>query len=73
MRWLWLIATLVSWVLCVTRHSPGAMGFWLFAGITGAIVTALAFAQARIEANARPETMLDLTHVHKHRDKPPQP
>jgi hypothetical protein len=72
MRWLCLLATLLSWVLCVTRHSPGAMAFWLFGGIAGAIVTALAFAQARIEANARPETMIDLTHIHKPRDTPPQ-
>jgi hypothetical protein len=72
MRWLWLFATLASWVLCVTRHGPGAMALWLFAGIAGAFVTALAFAQARIEANARPEAMLDPTCVHKHRDKPPQ-
>lgn len=72
MRWLWLFATLLSWMLCVTRHGPGAMAFWLFAGIAGAVITALAFAQARIEANARPETMLDPSHLQKHRDKPPQ-
>lgn len=48
------------------------MAFWLFAGIAGAVITALAFAQARIEANARPETMLDPSHLQKHRDKPPQ-
>lgn len=72
MRWLWLFATLLSWVLCFTRHGPGAMAFWLFVGVVGAIATTLGFAQARIEANARPESVLDLTHLHKHRDKPPQ-
>lgn len=72
MRWLLLLATLLSWVLCFTRHSPGALGFWLFVGIVGAIATVLGFAQARIEANARPETMLDLSYRRKDQDKPPQ-
>jgi hypothetical protein len=61
MRWLLLVMTLLSWVLCFTRHSAGAMGFWLFAGIVGAIATTLGFAHARITANARPEIMLDLS------------
>lgn len=59
MRWLLLVATLLSWVLCFTRHSAGAMGFWLFAAIGGAIATALAFVQARIEAHAQPEIYFD--------------
>ncbi len=45
------------------------MGFWLFVGIIGAIATALAFAQARIEARARPETMFEVTPTGKNRDK----
>jgi hypothetical protein len=72
MRWLLLLATLSAWALCFTRHSPGAMGFWLFAGIIGAIATTLGFAQARIAASARPETMLDLTQIREHQDQPPQ-
>lgn len=72
MRWLLLLATLAAWALCFTRHSPGAMGFWLFVGIFGAIATVLGFVQARIEANARPETMLDLTHLRKRHGEPPQ-
>ena len=72
MLWLLLLVTLLSWVLCFTRHSPGALGFWLLVGIIGAIATALGFAQARIEANARPETMLDLGYRRKDQDKPPQ-
>lgn len=60
MRWLLLIATLLSWVLCVTRHGAGAMAWWLFVGIVGAIATALAFVQARIEGHAKPEIMFDL-------------
>lgn len=72
MRWWLLFLTLLSWVLCFTRHSPGAMAFWLFAGIAGAIATALAFAQVRIEANARPENMVDLAALRKRQSPPPQ-
>jgi len=76
MRWLLLFATVLSWVLCFTRHSAGALGFWLLMGIIGAIATALGFAQARIEANARPEMMLDLPKrrppQEQPREQPPQ-
>jgi len=57
MRWLLLLMTLVAVVLCFTRHSGGAMGWWLFVSIVGAFATALAFAQARISANARSENL----------------
>lgn len=73
MRWLLLFATLLSWMLCVTRHSAGAMGFWLLLGTVGAIATVLGFAQARIEARARPEIMLDLPKHLPKQDNPPQP
>jgi hypothetical protein len=72
MRWLWLLATLFSWVLCFTRHSPGAMGFWLLVGIVGAIATALIFAQARIEANAQPDLRIELMRNLPEQKKPPQ-
>lgn len=60
MRWLWLLATVLSWGLCFTRHGPGAMAFWLLLGLVGSIGTALAFAQARIEARAQPSPMIEL-------------
>src|SRR5580698_9924505 len=60
MRWLWLLVTLLSWLLCFTRHGPGAMAFWLLVGIFGMIATTLAFAQARIEANAQPDLRIEL-------------
>ncbi|HUB88399.1 MAG TPA: hypothetical protein VMA74_01575 [Dyella sp.] len=72
MRWLWLIATLLSWVLCFTRHGAGAMAWWLFAAIVGSIATALAFVQARIEAHAKPEIMFDLPKRQPVQDKPAQ-
>lgn len=73
MRWLLLFATLLSWVLCFTRHSAGAFGFWLLAGFAGTIATALGFAHARIAANAQPEIMLDLPKRRPQQDPPSQP
>jgi hypothetical protein len=73
MRWLLLFATLLSWALCFTRHSPGAMGFWMLMGLVGAIATTLAFAQARIAANAQPDLRIELMRKSLDRDKsPPQ-
>jgi hypothetical protein len=72
MRWLWLIATLLSWGLCFTRHGAGAMMFWLLLGIFGAIATTLAFAQARIEANVQPELTIELMRRSHDSNKPPQ-
>lgn len=69
MRWLLLFATLLSWVLCLTRHGPGAMAFWLLLGLAGVLATALAFAQARIEANAQPEPSMELIRQQQ-RQKP---
>jgi len=57
MRWLLLIGTLLSLVLSFTRHSGGAMGLWLLLGVVGAFATALAFAQARIDAHSRGDTL----------------
>ncbi|MBB6240690.1 MULTISPECIES: hypothetical protein [unclassified Rhodanobacter] len=57
MRWLMLMVTLLAVVLCFTRHTGGAMGWWLFISVIGAFATALAFAQARISGNARSESL----------------
>lgn len=73
MRWLWLLATLLSWLLCFTRHGPGAMALWLFFGIAGAMATALAFAQARIDAHAQPELHPDPIRAQADRPKSPKP
>jgi hypothetical protein len=59
MRWLLLILTLFALLLAVTRHTGGAMAWWLFVGMSGAIVTGLAFAQARIAANSREKNLSD--------------
>jgi hypothetical protein len=71
MRWLLLFATLLSWGLCFTRQGPGAMAIWLLLGLIGAIATALAFAQARIEANAQPDPVIELIHEQRN-NKPSQ-
>jgi hypothetical protein len=57
MRWLLLILTLFALLLAFTRHTGGAMGWWLFVGMSGAIVTGLAFAQARIAVRSREQTL----------------
>jgi hypothetical protein len=57
MRWLILLMTLVAMLLCFTRHSGGAMAWWLFVGLIGVFGTALAFAQAKIDGNARSQSL----------------
>ena len=57
MRWLVLLMTLIAVVPCFTRHSGGAMGWWLFVSIVGAFSTVLAFAQEKISGNARSQIL----------------
>ena len=57
MRWLLLTLTVLAIVLCFTRHSAGAMGWWLFVSLIGTLATTLAFAQARIAGSARSESL----------------
>jgi hypothetical protein len=46
------------------------MGFWLFVGTVGALATVVAFAQARIEANAQPELSVDTLRTTLRRPPP---
>jgi hypothetical protein len=57
MRWLLLLLTLFALLLAFTRHTGGALAWWLLLAATGAIATGLAFAQARISANSRDESL----------------
>lgn len=57
MRWLLLILTLFSVLLAFTRHTGGALAWWLLLSATGAIATGLAFAQERIAAGSRDESL----------------
>jgi hypothetical protein len=53
MRWLLLVSTVFAFVLCFTRHSPGAWGFWMLVALLGVFASTLAFVQVRIDGNAR--------------------
>jgi len=67
MRWLLFVLTLFAFVLCFTRHSAGAWGFWLLVGVIGIVATTLAFAQARIAGNSRGDSLseYDLKRLHE--------
>lgn len=71
MRWLFLTSTLIALALCFTRHSGGAMGWWLFVSIVGAFATALAFADSRINASSRGETLSEYDLKQLREGKPP--
>ncbi|HEX5306537.1 MAG TPA: hypothetical protein VFW82_10670 [Dyella sp.] len=66
-----LSGTVVAFVLCFTRHTGGAFGVWLLIGLFGLLATALAFAQARIAANARDESLSDVDLKRLREGKPP--
>ena len=57
MRWLLLALTVFAFMLCLTRRSAGAWGFWLLVGVIGLVATTLAFAKARIAGNARSDSL----------------
>ncbi|SFR95825.1 hypothetical protein SAMN05216570_1273 [Dyella sp. OK004] len=71
MRWLFLTGTLIALVLCFTRHGGGAMGWWLFVSIIGAFATVLAFADSRINASSRGETLSEYDLKQLREGKPP--
>ena len=71
MRWLLLGLTVLAILLCFTRHTAGAMGWWLFASCAGALATALAFAQARIAGSARSESLSEYDLRRLREGKPP--
>ncbi|HEY4144745.1 MAG TPA: hypothetical protein VGM61_06640 [Pinirhizobacter sp.] len=73
MRWILAAFTALMVLVCFTTKSPGLLGLCLFLGLAGIIATALAFAQERIEGNAKPE-VLNAYEMKKLRDsiaKPP--
>jgi hypothetical protein len=57
MRWLLLVLTVFAFMLCFTRHSAGAWGFWMLVGVIGIVASTLAFAQARIAGNSRGDSL----------------
>lgn len=71
MRWMLLTATVIAFVLGSTRHSSGAMGFWLLLGFIGVLATGLAFAQARISAGSRNDSLSEYDLQRLREGKPP--
>ena len=71
MRWLLLVSTVFAFVLCFTRHSAGAWGFWMLAGLLGVFATTLAFVQARIAGNAREASLSEYDLKRLREGKPP--
>jgi hypothetical protein len=71
MRWLLLALTVVSLLICFTRHSAGSWGFWLLLGLIGVFATALAFVQSRISDNARVESLSSYDLQRLREGKPP--
>jgi hypothetical protein len=57
MRWLIAAFTLLLFLIGIRTHSPGWMAFCIVGGLIGLVATALAFADARINDNARAETL----------------
>lgn len=70
MRWILLGATLGALALAIFGPTPGWVGLGMIALIPAALATVLAFAQTRIELNARPEELNDF-EVRQLRGKPP--
>ncbi|WEN15529.1 hypothetical protein PY254_02290 [Rhodanobacter sp. AS-Z3] len=71
MRWLLLASTVFAFVLCFTRHSAGAWGFWMLVGLLGVFACVLAFVQARIDGNAREDTLSEYDLKRLREGKPP--
>lgn len=67
MRWVLFGATMGAFALSFTRHGASAMAVWLALGLLGLVATALAFADARIQAGARSESLsaYDLQRLRK--------
>jgi hypothetical protein len=71
MRWLLFVLTLFAFMLCFTRHSAGAWGFWMLVGLIGTFATTLAFVQARIAGNARADSLSEYDLKRLREDKDP--
>ncbi|HWU75238.1 MAG TPA: hypothetical protein VN043_01930 [Rhodanobacter sp.] len=71
MRWLLLVSTVFAFVLCFTRHSAGAWGFWMLLALIGVFATALAFVQARIAGNSREDSLSEYDLMRLREGKPP--
>ena len=73
MRWILAAFTLLMVLVCFATKSPALLGWCLFFGLAGLIATALAFAQERIEGNAKPEVLnaYEMKKLRESISKPP--
>lgn len=71
MRWLFLVATLLAFLLSFSSHSGGTLAIWLLLGVLGMFATALAFAQARIASSSREKSLSDFDLQRLREGKPP--
>jgi hypothetical protein len=58
LRWILFLLTLAALLLMVFGPSPGWVALGLFSFLFGSIASTLAFAQARIDAHARPDAFV---------------
>ncbi len=81
MRWLFLVVSIAWFSVAYVAKSPGALGVAILIGVIGLVGAFLAFAQARIEATARPDAAMlsdkDIatlqSAVRKAKNNPPAP
>ena len=73
MRWILAAFTALMVLVCFATKSPGLLGLCLFLGLVGLIATGLAFAQERIEGNAKPEVLnaFEMKKLRESMTKPP--
>jgi len=74
MRWIWLIISVVGFGLAWVAKTPGLLGFGLIMGLVGITMAVLAIAADRIQAGARPESMMmspgELNQLRNHNPAP---
>lgn len=57
MRWVLVLLSIAGFFAAFLSRTPGLLGLCLLLGFACAIAAVFAFAHARIEGNARPETL----------------
>lgn len=60
MRWVLILIAIAGIFGAIVARSPGLLGLCLLITFLGGIGAVFAFAQARIEGSARPETLTEL-------------
>jgi hypothetical protein len=58
MRWVLLVVSIASFSVAYVAKTPAALGIAVVVGLVALVGTFLGFAQARIEATARPDAAM---------------